>query len=411
MVEVADLVALGSAAIWVCYVAALVVRGRASLAAARAFRQQQETRDPYAVQRDVTLLQPILSGDVELESTLRENVEALPANVRFVWLVDEQDGEGRRVAEKLRSEYLASGKEPNRILIELCPPTSLEENPKSAKLERGLAIVSTEYVGALDDDTTVPPMSLASALAELDVFDLATGLPVYRQGRTFWSNFVADFVNDNACTTYLPLLRSFPPLSINGMFYVTRTETLRSLGGFAAIRDRLCDDYAVARLYRDAGKSLRQTIDPQLVGTSVASAGAYIRLLHRWNRFADQLVRDQPVHLQALLFATLALPPLLLWGALASAGVATLLEPLRWFWTVPALLLAALVTRARVYGRAHRRIVPALPSQKPLRSLLVELLQPVHLIHALVRPTIVWRERRIRTSRDGRFRQIVGGRR
>ncbi|HEV7278995.1 MAG TPA: glycosyltransferase [Pirellulaceae bacterium] len=411
MDDAAGHVALAAAVIWGAYVVAIVLRGRAAIAAARTFRREQEERDPYAIARDVTLLQPILSGDRELEATLRENVQALPANVRFVWLVDEHDEEGRRVAEKLRNEVLSAGVDERRILIETCPPTSLEENPKSAKLERGLAMTTTTCVGVLDDDTTVPPTGLASALAELDVFDLATGLPVYSQGQTFWSALVADFVNDNACTTYLPLLRLFPPLSINGMFYVTRTETLRSLGGFAAIRDRLCDDYAVACLYRDAGKTLRQTVDPQSVGTAVASAGAYVGLLHRWNRFADQLVRDQPLPVQALLFATLALPPLLLWAAIVSGITATVLESTGWFWLVPALLLATCSVRALLHATVHRRIVPSLPPQRPLRSLFVELLQPVHLLHALVRPTIVWRGRRIKTSRDGRFRQIDGGRR
>lgn len=389
------------------YYVIVTIRALAARRSAIAFRQEQEEKNPYAALRGVTLLQPILSGDPELEPTLRANVEASPDSVRFIWLVDETDAEGRRIAENLRSEFAAAGGT-DRLRIELCPDTSLTENPKAAKLERGLALVLTDHVGALDDDTIVPSKSLASAMAELDAFDLATGLPVYRDGRTFWGNLVADFVNDNSCTTYLPLSRSLGPLSINGMFYVTRTETLRSLGGFASVRDRLCDDYAIAKLYLDAGKTLRQTIDPQFVGTTVTTAGAYFRLLHRWNRFGLQLVRDQPVRIQALLCGMLGLPPLLLWACVASACVAAALNPGAWFWLPPAVVAGAAVSLTMFKVAVHRQIVPELSAGNIARSLLVELLQPIHLLHALAVPTIVWRGRRIRTAGDGKFREIEG---
>src|SRR5262249_30141104 len=113
--------------------------------------------------------------------------------------------------------------------------------------------------------------------------------------------------------TYLPVLPLVGPLTINGMFYVMRTQTLRDLGGFAAIMTELCDDYAMARLLRSHGKVIRQGVTPQFLRTTVPGPGRYVALMHRWFVFANLLVRDQTPGVKALLFVLLGLPPLLLW--------------------------------------------------------------------------------------------------
>ena len=123
--------------------------------------------------------------------------------------------------------------------------------------------------------------------------------------------------------TYLSLLPVVGPLSINGMFYVMRTETMRSLGGFSSIQERLCDDYALARLLLDSGRRIHQGIVPQYLCTSVTGLRHYAQIMHRWFVFAAVLVRDQRPAVQLLLLAALGLPPLLLWtGLIAHVRVA-----------------------------------------------------------------------------------------
>ena len=124
------------------------------------------------------------------------------------------------------------------------------------------------------------------------------------------------FVNNNSIMTYLSLLPVVGPLSINGMFYVMRTETMRSLGGFSSIQERLCDDYALARLLLDSGRRIHQGSVPQYLCTSVTGIRHYSQIMHRWFVFAAALVRDQRPAVQLLLLAALGLPPLLLWTAL-----------------------------------------------------------------------------------------------
>jgi ceramide glucosyltransferase len=330
----------------------------------------------------MTILQPILSGDPALGETLRCNLEAVQA--RFLWLVDEDDAEGLRITGEL-----AAGSN-GRAVILRCPPVSGNDNPKTVKLQRGLAAVETEYIAVLDDDTIVTPKHLSRAVFALRSCTLYTGLPCYLGGAGFWSSLVTHFVNNNSTLTYLPLLPLIGPLTINGMFYVMRSEELRAMGGFAPITAKLCDDYALATLVRSHGGTIRQGVTRQYLRTTVPSAGHYVRLMHRWFLFANILVRDQPFGVQLLLFVALGLPPLLLW-----TGFATL------SYALPLVLLL----RHFVIGSLQD---PASGGNSAILSILSELLQPLHWLHATLQHTLRWRTRRIALGADGTFSYIGG---
>lgn len=76
---------------------------------------------------EVTVLQPILSGDPALAACLAGNLSQTPA-ARFLWLIDEDDHEARTIAETLSL--------PRRVTLVLGPPPQDGENPKVAKLAR-----------------------------------------------------------------------------------------------------------------------------------------------------------------------------------------------------------------------------------------------------------------------------------
>ncbi len=330
---------------------------------------------------DVTVMQPILGGDPALGETLRRNLEQVDA--RFLWLVDDDDAEGQRVT----GEIAASNA---RVAILRCPPVSANENPKTVKLQRGLETVETTYVAVLDDDTILPPGHLDRAVVALESCTLYTGLPCYLPGTSFWSSLVTHFVNNNSALTYLPLLPLIGPLTINGMFYVMRTGELRAMGGFAPITRQLCDDYALAKLVRTHGGTIHQGSTRQYLRTTVPSMGQYIRLMHRWFLFANELVRDQTVAVQAVLFVALGLPPILLWIGLATLSYAL----------PAALLVRHLIIRSLRDPAGGGTSVPV--------SILSELLQPLHWLHATLQHSLRWRTRRIALGPDGTFSYIGG---
>jgi ceramide glucosyltransferase len=386
---------------------------------------------PESAQREasVTIAQPILGGDPFLEEALRRNVESAPPFARFLWLVDEDDALGRQAAAKFAGH--------ERVAILHCPAVRGAENPKSAKLQRALDVVETEFIAVLDDDTILAPEHLPRALAALDTCTLYTGLPCYLRGPNVWSSLVAHFVNNNSITTYLPLLPLIGPLTINGMFYVLRTADLVRAGGFRAIAGKLCDDYALATLIREQGGTIRQGITPLTLHTTVPSPSDYFRIMQRWFLFANVLVRDQPPTVKLILFVFLGMPPLLLWLGFAAIAAG---------WSGVAILAAVLVARHTLLRALHRdvfgKFVPlssrakrsdpdqltdrfagarddsadarddsgtTLPEFDWWMSIVAELLQPLHWLHATLRNTIVWRTRRIRVALDGTFVYLAGG--
>jgi len=372
------------------YLLLLAAKAILSLRAGARHREDEQLDAP------VTILQPILGGDPELRSTLQANVRHISAAARFVWLIDEADSAGREAAEPL----VASAGSPERVTVVLCPPCPPGTNPKLFKLHRALPNVTTEYVAVLDDDTLLDPEHLPRGIAALATADLYTGLPRYAPGIGLWSDVVSQFVNNNSIMTYLSLLDWTGPLTINGMFYVLRTDTLRGWGGFQAILNQLCDDYALARLVQQSGGRIRQGTTSQLIRTFVDGPRRYVSLMHRWFVFANVLVLDQPFPRRLLLAVWLGLPPLLLWGMFLS-GLAG--------WIGLATLGLILVVRHAVIRGLRRRFFLGHQPVPPLRSLLAELLQPLHLAHALVSPVILWRSRRIRVGRAGEFTSLDGG--
>ena len=384
-----------------CTIRLLTIAGAASLAlyfailaAKFILARRYAAAHPETAQRDapVTIVQPILGGDPFLGEALRRNVENAPRSARFLWLVDEDDAIGRETTRQLANDA--------RVAILLCPPVRGAENPKSAKLQRALDAVETEFIAVLDDDTILAPEHLPRALAALDTCTLYTGLPCYLRGPNVWSSLVAHFVNNNSITTYLPLLPLIGPLTINGMFYVLRTDDLRRAGGFHAIASKLCDDYALAALIRENGGVIRQGITSQTLHTTVPSASDYFRIMQRWFLFANVLVRDQPLRVNLLLFVFLGIPPLLLWLAFAAIAGG---------WIFVAVIAAILIARHALLRALHRSVFGKLPEFDWWMSIIAELLQPMHWLHATLRSTMRWRTRRIRVARDGTFVYLAGG--
>jgi ceramide glucosyltransferase len=361
----------------------------------------------------ITILQPILGGDPFLEDALRANLANAPSSALFFWLVDEDDMEGRRVTTSIDDP---------RIRRLLSPPPRADENPKTAKLQRALEQIDTPYFAVLDDDTILEPDHLGRALAALQSCTLYTGLPCYLAGANLWSSLVAHFVNNNSILTYLALLPLAPPLTINGMFYVMRTDDLRAMNGFAPILSKLCDDYALAAQVKQHGGTIRQGITPQFLRTTVPDARRYTAIMQRWFLFANVLLRDQPAKVQLLLIPFLGLPPLFFALSFLSiaGGVKTTIA-----------LAGALIVRHALLRNLHKTIFelqhpaqPATPDSQPvspadrqpptanpvqfnpITSILSELLQPLHWLHACVQHSLRWRTRRITLGPDGTFSYV-----
>lgn len=354
---------------------------------------------------DLTVLQPILGGDRRLAETLAGAARCAPPGTRFLWLIDEDDPLGTAAAaDSLSSLGGDSAAGVNVVTFGPAPPGV---NPKTYKLRLALEGVSTDYVAVIDDDTTVGADHLLRALRVLSAkgsgVGLYTGLPSYRAGSGPGSRLVAGFVNAMAARTYLPPLQSAPPASINGMFWMARRA---DLGGLGAIESQLCDDLAVAGLFRSAGLTVHQGSMRQVLYTEGLGFSGYMGRMHRWFVFAMVLLGSASLRTRLWALGTSLLPSLLLWWAGISAAGSRL---------AAAALAVILVLRHVALGRLlHATRDPSMgpeggAERLPLSSVAAELAVPLHAVHALLWPRIRWRTRRYRVRRDGTFEDMTRG--
>ena len=343
---------------------------------------------PVGDAAQVTILQPVTSGDPRLAEFLAHTLDVFPRSP-IIWIADEDDPGALEVCASLQPVDAAR---PVRLLRTSPPPQAV--NPKAWKLAAAEPHLGTAFVAVVDDDTRLTPAGLDALLDGLTGADLSTGLPCYLPGSNLPSNLIAQFVNNQSVLTYLPLLEFFPPVTINGMCYALRTDRLKTLGGFARIERLAADDLAMGQLVIAAGGRIHQTITPHFIATTVQGWRHYFQLMHRWFVFALLLVREQPRSRQALILAVHGSPPLLLWLGLLLGAV---------FPSWPALggLVTLLAARAWLLRGVQQGFFDR-AMHEPGLSLLSELLQPVHCLHAVFSRTVRWRKRdiRVRSNRD-----------
>lgn len=337
---------------------------------------------------DVTVMQPILSGDPALESVLASNLESLRA-ASFLWLIDDDDKQALLVTQRLQQRYPQ-----NHIRILSYPQAPDGINPKLFKLEQGRRWVDSQTVLILDDDATLSAQSLETMLGQLADNSLVTALPWYRAAENAPSRLLAQFVNDNSALTYLPLLPFASPLTLNGMCYVLHMSVLERVGGFSPILRHLTDDLALATLLTREGVKIVQSAATVGVQTSVPDVGRYFRQMHRWFLFATLLMREKSAGTNLAIFLLQGVHPLLLWMMIilaAGGGAASV-----------GILISVLIIRHLALRRVQRAVSQDIPS-RPVFSVISELLQPLHLLNAVLNRTIYWRSRRYRIFSNERF--------
>lgn len=333
-----------------------------------------------------TIVQPILSGDPGLRAALATNLATL-SEARFLWLIDDDDPAAGAIVEGLRDAHPA-----HRIECWSCPTAPAGINPKLFKLERARAHVTGGAFVVLDDDTRLTRVGLGALLAGLDGHTLATGLPCYDDGEGVASRLLGQFVNNSAALTYLPLLAFAEPPTINGMAYALTPASLTAMGGFAPLWHHLADDLAVARRVRAHGGTIVQTPYPQAIATTVRDLRHYRALMHRWFLFALLLLREQPPAWTLSIGLLHGLPPVLLWMALIAATVAIGVPGVPGITGIVGVI-GLLAVRAATLILVQRRITGR-SRHAPVLSIVAELLQPLHLLHAWCDRRIVWRTRR-----------------
>ena len=351
-----------------------------------------------------TVLQPILSGDPRLEEDLIANLKNT-TDMKFIWLVDKSD----KVAINTVENILKDKNYSNRIEVYYLDDVPQELNPKIFKLAQVVDKIKTEYSIILDDDAVID----RKKLDELSVYEkdksewIATGIPFNYNIKGFYSKLISAFINSNSIFSYFSLSFLKENKTINGMFYILRTDILKKYSAFDEIKYWLCDDLALATyLLSKKVKIIQSTIFCNVRNT-VPSLKRYILLMKRWLLFSNVYMKNAfSVKFLFIILLPTLLPTILLFFSFY-LGLDYLVIILNLFIGKIALfhIVRLFIYQGNYEENSFKKSLFVFSPQTTelLYELLSEFLLPFMLIYTLLTPPVIlWRNKKIRVK-DGKI--------
>ena len=236
-----------------------------------------------------TVVQPILSGDTRLEDDLSANLKNTD-DMKFIWLVDKSDCLARQTVENILKNKNYS----SRVEVFYLDDVPQEVNPKVFKLSQAVKKIKTEYTVILDDDAVID----RKKLDELSIYEkdkaewIVTGIPYNYNIKGFYSKLISAFINSNSIFSYFSMSFLKENKTINGMFYILRTDILKKYSAFEKIKYWLCDDLALATYLLSKNVKIIQSTIFCNVRNTVPSFRKYILLMKRWLLFSNVYMKN-----------------------------------------------------------------------------------------------------------------------
>lgn len=352
-----------------------------------------------------TIVQPILSGDPRLEEDLTANLKNT-TDMEFIWLVDKSDKIAIQTAEKILKNKNCS----NRIEIYYLNDVPQEVNPKIFKLEQVVDKIKTEYTIILDDDSVID----RKRLDELSIYEkdktewIATGIPFNYNIKGFYSKLISAFINSNSIFSYFSLSFLKENKTINGMFYILKTDILKKYSAFENIKYWLCDDLALATYLLSKDVKIIQSTIFCNVRNTVPSFKRYILLMKRWLLFSNVYMKNAfSIKFLFIILLPTLLPTILLFLSFY-LGINYLVLTFNLFIVKVTLFY---IIRLFIYQGVREEkiskksdfVVFSPQTKELLYELLSEFLLPFMLIYTLLTPPVIlWRNKKIRVK-DGKI--------
>ena len=354
-----------------------------------------------------TAVQPILSGDTRLEEDLTANLKNTE-NMKFIWLVDKSDSTAIKTVEKILKKENYS----DRVEVYELDDVPQEVNPKIFKLAQIVDKIKTEYTVILDDDSVMD----RKRLDELSIYEkdksewIATGIPFNSNISGFYSKLISAFINSNSIFSYFSMSFLKENRTINGMFYILRTDILKKYNAFEEIKYWLCDDLALATYLLSKNVRIIQSTIFCNVRNTVPDLKKYILLMKRWLLFGNVYMKNVfSVNFLFMILLPTILPTMLLFLSFY-LGINYLLTV---FYLFISKVVLFYVIRLSIYRvkreekekKSEKTVFMTLLFQitQLLYELISEFILPFMLLYTLLTPpVIIWRNKKIRVK-DGKI--------
>ena len=307
--------------------------------------------------------------------------------MKFIWLIDNDDIAAKQICDKILNDNYK-----NRVKIIEVEPVPPNVNPKVFKLEKAISNVNTEYTIILDDDVVIDMEFFNRINLYLNTKEvLISAIPYNYNNKTFFSKLISAFVNSQSFFTYFTMAYLKQTKTINGMFYMAKTDIFIKYNAFENIKYYLCDDFALASFLRSKNVELIQSTIYCNVRTTVTNLIAYIRLLKRWLLFANVYMSEE-ISINFVIFALLPnMLPLALIITSLFYGLNYILV------AIFTLLIKGFISYIFRYHLLHKK--------ESFNMILFEVLQeltlPIIYFYTLIsKPVIIWRNKKIKVSKD-----------
>ena len=349
-----------------------------------------------------TVVQPILSGDTRLEDDLSANLKNTD-DMKFIWLVDKSDCLARQTVENILKNKNYS----SRVEVYYLDDVPQEVNPKVFKLSQAVKKIKTEYTVILDDDAVID----RKKLDELSIYEkdkaewIVTGIPYNYNIKGFYSKLISAFINSNSIFSYFSMSFLKENKTINGMFYILRTDILKKYSAFEKIKYWLCDDLALATYLLSKNVKIIQSTIFCNVRNTVPNFRKYILLMKRWLLFSNVYMKNAfSIKFLFIILLPVFLPAILLF--------------LSFYFGINHFIMVIVLFVGKV-GLFH--IVRLFIYQSEIQKkgnffhkadespyeLISEFLLPFILVYTLLTPpVIIWRNKKIRVK-DGKIHYEV----
>jgi ceramide glucosyltransferase len=255
-----------------------------------------------ALRQPVTVLKPLCGAEPRLEENLATLCEQTITGYQVLFGVRDPDDPAIEVVTRLVRSYPG-------IDIQLVVDARLHgSNFKVSNLINMAALARHSWLVLADSDIGVPPDYLEKVTAPLA--DRHTGIVtcLYR-GRPlgdFWSRMGALFID----TWFAPSVRVASACGGSnfafGATIALRAETLRAIGGFQVLRNRLADDYWLGKFTREMGLA---TVLSEMCVTTDVTETSLAALWWRERRWMQTIHAVNPAG-YAFTFVTFTFPAL-----------------------------------------------------------------------------------------------------
>ena len=354
------------------------------LVIAAALRYQGVRTPALAVAEPISVLKPLSGLDLGLESNLRTFFEQDYPTFEILFAVRSEDDPAVEVVRRLQAEYPSV---PSRLLITGEPPYA---NAKVFSLQQMMTAAANDLLVMSDSDIRVTGDLLRTIAAEFQGRDVGVATCPYRAipGPSLWSKLEATGMNTDFWGSAL-VARMLEGMKFAvGPTIVARKGVLMAIGGFERLKDYLAEDFVMGQFAAEAGHGVM--LSSYVIEHHIGSSSLRENIAHRL-RWARSTRRSRPAGYVGQVFtmplvwalALVACKPA--WWGFAATFVCMRL--------VSAYFVSARVLRAKLSWEL-------LPIE--------DLIAFVFWTAGLFGNTIVWRGRRYRLQRDGRFERVDG---